>query len=437
MGTFCPYIVEAMANPAMLIEHGPLYVQDDRIRDAIRALYGIEDIIDENGWTHPTVRAIPTEHTILQVFEVLKPFLDPYADDSFTWEDVRGLIVNIVLYDALLDETFGLQEDLPATYDPSLLLELIGEARGFVAGNKTHHDLQNHNDSEFFVEELYDVTIDQTHGQGSVTHILHWASERLLHYFANQLGKGFVLASRDMNGNSYLHSYLKSAAFRILNPIFVVELLNNGFHPLDQNNDGETALHIILYASNKPFAHLTDAEIKANPKSQQVKRYKRFYQSMIHVFQDPDANIDIKNNYEYTVRHMLYDMPPVKRWIGEYDNEMNHSEKNDWPTYDLTNAREAYDKATGSKMAIERGRKQKLTEKILRLPKNITNRIRNNQGTNLERARTAIKQRQMNHTRRKKEIMHHELLNPAPSGGRRTKKRAYKKRSNKKRQTRR
>ena len=435
-----------MASPFLLIKRGFLYLQNDRINDAMQALYDPEIIIDEEGYITATVRAFPTEETILQVCQtILSPFLDPYAEDAFTPQDVQGLIVNIVLYDASIDETFGLQEDLPTWYDPYLLLQQIGQARGFKAGTRTHNDMPHHNNDESYDprDDLYDVTIDQTEGHGPLTHIFLWASERLLPYFGEMLGVDFVLASITMEGNSYLHCYLSSGFFRILNPDFVDILLANGFHLTDQNHRGETPLHSIVYLSDLPFAALTDAEIKAHPKSQAVKRYRQFYRTMMRVFQDPSANMDIKNNTQRSVRELLHEehVPPmnyynVNDWYLRHHSENGQNEEADPEAVERKvglrrkNALEAYNVVMGRPLAIERAKQQKLANGLAGnryarnksmkpgpsttplLPTDVSAIIQSMLGTNLKRGKAVVEKKEMNNTRRKKQVMHHELQSP-------------------------
>jgi len=432
-----------MANPFVLIERGYLYLENAQINDAMQALYDPEIIIDGDH-TMAMVRALPTEETILQVLETnLIPFLDPYVDGAFTPEDVQGLLINIVLYDASIDETFGLQEDLPAWYDPYRLLQRIGMARGFVAGTRTHNNLSHHNNSYDASDDLYNVTIDQTQGQGPLTHLFLWASERLFPYFAEMLGTAFVLESMTMEGNSYLHCYLSSGFFRILNPDFVDELLINGFRLTDQNHRGETPIHSIVYLSDLPFASLTDAEVKARPQSQEVKRYKHFYRTMMRVFQDPDADIDIPNATLRSVRTLLHEehMPPMRyndsyNWYVPNDSE-NEAERK--MGLRRKNALEAYDVVMGRPLAIERAKQQKLAKALAgntflrnksmhpgpstvpRLPMDVARRMQEMLGTNLERAQAVVEKRHMNNTRHKKQAMHNELLSRKKnrSGGRR------------------
>ena len=478
-----------MANPFILIERGHLYLQNTHINDAMQALYDPEIIIDEEGYTTATVRALPTEETILQVFQTnLSPFLDPYVDGAFSPQEVQGLLINIVLYDASIDETFGLQGDLPAWYPPYLLLQLIGEKRGFVAGTRTHNDLPNHNNDDYYdpTDDLYDMTIDQA-DHGPLTHIFLWASERLLPYFAEMLGVDFVLESMTMEGNSYLHCYLSSGFFRILNPDFVNELLIKGFSLTDQNHRGETPLHSIVYLSDLPFASLTDEEVKAHPQSQEVKRYKQFYRTMMRVFQDPGADMDIQNNTRRSVRYLLHEehIQPLKyddlyNWYAL--RNQNNAEAAAEAAAEETerkvglrrkNALEAYNITMGRPLAIERAKKQKLARALAGntfllnrsmnsgpptvplLSKDVSAIIQGMLGTNLRKGEANVEKRVMNNTRRKKQAMHNELQSPTlnntrrknamlkellsrkhnRSGGRRT--RRAKKRAHKKRHTRR
>ena len=439
-----------MANPFILIERGHLYLQNTHINDAMQALYDPEIIIDEEGYTTATVRALPTEETILQVFQTnLSPFLDPYVDGAFSPQEVQGLLINIVLYDASADETFGLQEDLPAWYDPYLLLQQIGQRRGFVAGTRTHNDLPNHNNDEYYdaSDDLYDVTIDQA-DHGPLTHIFLWASERLLPYFGEMLGVDFVLESMTMEGNSYLHCYLSSGFFRILNPDFVNELLIKGFSLTDQNHRGETPLHSIVYLSDLPFASLTDEEVKAHPQSQEVKRYKQFYRTMMRVFQDPGADMDIQNNTRRSVRYLLEEehVPPMRYhnlndWYLRRNDSENGVEEEAEEERKVglrrKNALEAYNIVTGRPLAIERAKKQKLARALAgntfllnrsmnpgpstfpSVSRPIGSIIEEMIGTNLRKGEANVEKRVMNNTRRKKQAMHNELQSPTLNNTRR------------------
>jgi len=467
-----------MADPFLLIERGYLFLENDLINDAMQALYDPEIII-EDGRTTVTLRAIPDDDTIRNVFEQqLQPFLHPYADNAFTPQEVQGLLINIVLYDASLDETFGLQGDLPAWYYPRLLLERIGDERGFVAGNKTHNELHHNNNNAYDAsDDLYDMTIDQTNGEGPVTHILLWSSERLFPYFKHYLGLNFVLDSLTMEANSYLHCYLGSSFFRIMNPYFVERLLEDGFRLTDQNVRGETPLHSLVYKSDLPFASLTDAEVEADPQSQAVNRYRQFYRTMMILFQDPSADMDIQNDTRRSVRQLLHEehMKPMKyddvyNWYALRDeNEEAAAEAEEERKIGLVrkNALEAYNVVTGRPRAIERAKQQKLaralTGNMFLLNKSMNpgpptfpsvsrpvgSIIEEMLGTNLKRAQAVVEKRGMNNTRRRKGNMLHELQSPTlnntrrkremlnellsrsrnnRSGGRYTKKRVYKKR---------
>jgi hypothetical protein len=400
-----------MADPAMIIERGHLYVDNVLINEAMFELY--HPIESNNG--HWMIDSIPPIQKINKIFEShLSPFLDPYHNEGFTQEDVRGLIINIVLYDALVDESIGLEQEIPDWYQPSHLLELIGRARGF----HVNHDSDESNDLH---TELYAVAIDQTHGRGAsrhYTHIFHWASERLLRYFANQLGVDVVLESRTMDGNSYLSSYIESAPFRILDPYFVEELLTNGFNPSEKNNRGETPLHSIVYMSNDFFAHPTETW---RTKSPEMHRYKQFYRSMIVLFKDPRANIDIKNSSGSTVRQLLYE--ERKQRHVNLMNDWNLNGPNETPP-DYKNAREAHQIAIGRPLAVEEARKKIVNAPLRkRMGSDVMNRIWNMADTNKERQRAAKEKKQRNNMTRRKMLMHHELLNRASSkysGGRRT-----------------
>jgi hypothetical protein len=378
-----------MADPQDLLNGEYLYVESEPINEVMIALYGIspENMIQGDI----QLENLPATEEIEQVYDdLIGPLLDPDANDAFTLSDIRGLIVNLVLYDASLDDSlYG--QDLPATYQPRRLLELIS------------------------YDGLDDVVVN---GHP----IFHWASERLFPYFLDNLGEEFIRSEFDdavgPHGNTYLHSYLESS-FRIRNPAFVARLLDLGFSLSALNDDGDTPLHLMVYQSrdfkdlesDAPFYALSKEEHKAMRNDLvrrgnalalrrydfRMKRYNRYYQTLILLFHH-HPNIDIENNQGVTVSEIIYGADPS------------------YPHHDLQ-------LAIGRPGAVERGRKQKLTEALRRLPRNITNRIRNSQGANLERARAVIKQRQMNNTRRKKEMVHRQLLNRASSehsGGRRT-----------------
>jgi hypothetical protein len=388
MEVFCPHS-RVMADPQDLLNGEYLYVESEPINEVMIALYGIspENMIQGDI----QLENLPATEEIEQVYDdLIGPLLDPDANDAFTLSDIRGLIVNLVLYDASLDDSlYG--QDLPATYQPRRLLELIS------------------------YDGLDDVVVN---GHP----IFHWASERLFPYFLDNLGEEFIRSEFDdavgPHGNTYLHSYLESS-FRIRNPAFVARLLDLGFSLSALNDDGDTPLHLMVYQSrdfkdlesDAPFYALSKEEHKAMRNDLvrrgnalalrrydfRMKRYNRYYQTLILLFHH-HPNIDIENNQGVTVSEIIYGADPS------------------YPHHDLQ-------LAIGRPGAVERGRKQKLTEALRRLPRNITNRIRNSQGANLERARAVIKQRQMNNTRRKKEMVHRQLLNRASSehsGGRRT-----------------
>ena len=441
-----------MADPFLLIERGYLFLENDLINDAMQALYDPEIII-EDGRTTVTIRAFPDDEAIHTVFnQQLRPFLHPYAVNAFTPQEVQGLLVNIVLYDASLDETFGLQEDLPAWYYPRLLLDLIGEARGFVAGNKTHNELHHHNNNNAYdaSDDLYDMTIDQTNGEGPVTHILLWSSERLFPYFKHHLGLNFVLESMTMEGNSYLHCYLGSSFFRIMNPYFVERLLEDGFSLLHQNVRGETPLHSLVYKSDLPFASLTDAEVKADPQSQAVNRYRQFYRTMMILFQDPSADMDLQNDTRRSVRQLLHEehMKPLKyddlyNWYLRRNDSNSENgaaaEEEEERKIGLVrkNALEAYNVVTGRPRAIERAKQQKLARALTgnmfllnrsmnpgpptfpSVSRPVGSIIEEMLGTNLKRGEAVVEKRGMNNTRRRKGNMLKELQSPTLNNTRR------------------
>jgi hypothetical protein len=382
-----------MADPQDLLNGGYLYTESEPINEVMIALYGIstENMIQGDI----QLENLPATEEIENIYQdLIGPLLDPDANHAYTLEDIRGLIVNLVLYDASLDDSlYG--QDLPATYQPRRLLELIS------------------------YDGLDDVVLDVGHGERH--HIFHWASERLFPYFLDNLGEEFIRSEFDdavgPHGNTYLHSYLESS-FRIRNPAFVARLLDLGFSLSAPNDDGDTPLHLMVYQSREyedPFPNLSKEEHKAMRNDLvrrgnalalrrydfRMKRYNRYYQTLILLFRH-HPNIDIENNQGVTVSEIIYGADP---------------------SYPVEDLREAHEVAMGRPSAVERARKQKLTEALRRLPQNITNRIRNNQGAHLERARAVIKQNQMNNTRRKKEMVHRQLLNRASSehsGGRRT-----------------
>jgi hypothetical protein len=394
-----------MAYPRDLIDGMHLYTESDRINNVMIALYGASP---ENLFEGDLVRDdLPRIEDIeLVCNDLLGTDEDGNLDEEISIHDIHGLIVNLVLYDALLDDSLYGQE-FPDTYQPRRLLELIQ------------------------YDDLHSVVIDGHH-------IFHWASERLFPYFLDKLGEEFVRSEFDESvgphGNTYLHSYLENL-FRVLNPTFVTYLLDIGFSLSTQNNNGDTPLHLIVYESRAyedsesedPFYTRSKEDRQAMRNGfvregnalelrryhNRMKRYNRYYQTLIILFRhgihiDGEGNIDhpdlrIENDQGITVDEIIYGA--------------DHS----YPVEDL---REAHEVAMGRPSAVERGRKQKLTEALRRLPRNITNRIRNSQGANLERARAVIKQHQMNNTRRKKEMVHRQLLSRKPinnrSGGRRT-----------------
>ena len=412
-----------MADPRNPIDNGCLYEKSESINEIMIALYGIspQDLLEGTI----LLEDLPPIDNIIAVYHDL---IGPNSNDAITPEDIRGLIVNLVLYDASLDDTlYG--QDLPDTYQPRQLLDLI-----------QYRDLK-----DVFIE------FDYINGNIERHHIFHWASERLFPYFLEKLGPEFI-RSVGPHGNTYLHSYLESS-FRIRNTAFVTDLLDLGFSLSIPNDDGDTPLHLMVYQSREyedPFPTLSKEERKAmrnnlvrrgdeialQEHDSKIKRYNRFYQMLILLFRHAiktdttgffPTNDNNENDHHITVAEIIY---------GED------------PSYPLEDLQEAYQVAMGHPNAVERGRKQKLTEALERLPQSITRYIRNSQGTNLERARAIIEHRHMNNTRRKRKMVHRQLLNRAPSGGRRTrrgKKRAHtirktrreKKRAHKKRHTRR
>jgi hypothetical protein len=226
-----------MANPRDIIDSGYLYAESDRINNVMIALYGASP---ENLFEGDLVRDdLPRIEDIeLVCNDLLGTDEDGNLDEEIPIEDIRGLIVNLVLYDALLDDSLYGQE-FPDTYQPQRLLELI------------HYD------------GLDDVVIDGHH-------IFHWASERLFPYFLDNLGEEFIRSEFDdsvgPHGNTYLHSYLEGSSFRVLNPTFVTYLLGIGFSLSTPNNNGDTPLHLIVYESRNyvdPFPALSKQARKA------------------------------------------------------------------------------------------------------------------------------------------------------------------------------
>ena len=409
-----------MANPRDIIDSGYLYAESDRINNVMIALYGASP---ENLFEGDLVRDdLPRIEDIeLVCNDLLGTDEDGNLDEEIPIEDIRGLIVNLVLYDALLDDSLYGQE-FPDTYQPQRLLELI------------HYD------------GLDDVVIDGHH-------IFHWASERLFPYFLDNLGEEFIRSEFDdsvgPHGNTYLHSYLEGSSFRVLNPTFVTYLLGIGFSLSTPNNNGDTPLHLIVYESRNyvdPFPALSKQARKAlrmrlvregnefalRQYDNRMKRYTRFYETLILLFRhgihmDEEGNIDhpdlrTENDQGVTVGEIIYGADPY------------------YPHNDL---QEAFQIAIGRPNAMERARKQKLAEGLAGsflsnnqaptvpfLHRPIAEAIRNMQGRNLEDARAVIKRerekRNMNHvrlikghvhrelplhiTRRKKQAMHNELL---------------------------
>lgn len=446
-----------MANPRGPIDGLYLYTQSGRINEVMIALYGASP---ENLFEGDL--ELDNLPTIEEIELICNDFLGTTDEDGvFTLyeeipiKEIRGLIVNLVLYDALLDDTlYG--QDLPDTYQPRRLLELI------------HYD------------GLDDVVIyfGYNYGDNERRHIFHWASERLFPYFLDRLGEEFIRSEFDdavgPNGNTYLHSYLEGSSFRVLNPTFVTYLLGIGFSLSTPNNDGDTPLHLIVYESRHyvdPFPTLSKEGRKALRMSlvregnelalrqydNRMKRYNRYYQTLILLFRhgihmDEEGNIDhpdfrIENDQGVTVGEIIY------------------GADHDYPLEDL---REAHEVAMGRPSAMERAKQQKLANALHLLPKTNTDRIRQMLGTNLERAQAVVEKKHakqinnttqrkrsmqnellLRNTRRKKQNMHRELLNRIPrnnqSGGdtshaaqthpplhrrrtRRAKKRAHKKR---------
>lgn len=358
-----------MADPDFLIENGYIYTPNPRINSVLKQLY---DPNDEQGEIH----ILPTIADIERIFETsILPYLpNPPLSRSrraiskavipFSKADINTLIVCLVLIDASLDSTIGVEQDLPATYQPRRLLELIN------------------------YDKLHTVIIPLSAINGypknapAEAHIFHWSSERLFPYFVKKLERPYILDSRmGRHANTYLHSYLESAYFRILNPAFVTYLLHCGFSLSTRNHLGFTPLHTIVKHSYAAFAHLSKEERNAHPRSQEVKRYNQFYRTLVRLFQHPSANIDIPDQHGFTVRQIIYD-----------DSENDRKNGNNRVRYNSNNVREAHQQAIGRPLAIERARQQAAAEKIEKLPGNVSRIIRNMIGTNLQNIRATMKQ---------------------------------------------
>jgi hypothetical protein len=424
-----------MANPRDLIDGMHLYTESDRINNVMIALYGASP---ENLFEGDLVRDdLPTIEDIELVCNSLLGTNEDgefILDDEISIEDIRGLIVNLVLYDALLDDSLYGQE-FHDTYQPRRLLELIQ------------------------YDDLHSVVINigynnGNNGNNGPPHIFHWASERLFPYFLDNLGEEFIRSEADdsvgPHGNTYLHSYLEGSSFRVLNPTFVTYLLGIGFSLSTPNNNGDTPLHLIVYESRNyvdPFPALSKQARKAlrmrlaregnefalRQYDNRMKRYTRFYETLILLFRHAsitDVNAIFRKNDHNNENHHIT--------VGEIIYGAD-------PYYPHNDLQEAFQVAIGRPNAMERARKQKLAEGLAgRFSENessnqatvpflhrpIAEAIRNMQGRNLEDARAVIKRerekRHMNHvrwlkghvhhelplhiTRRKKQAMHNELL---------------------------
>jgi hypothetical protein len=362
-----------MADPDFLIENDYIYTPNPRINSVLKQLY---DPNDEQGEIH----ILPTIADIERIFETsILPYLpDPPLSRSrrtiskavipFSKADINTLIVCLVLIDASLDSIIGVEQDLPATYQPRRLLELIN------------------------YDKLHTVIIPLSSINGypknapAEAHIFHWSSERLFPYFVKKLERRYILDSlMGRHANTYLHSYLESAYFRILNPAFVTYLLNCGFSLSKRNNLGFTPIHTIVKNSYAPFAHLSKEERNAHPRSQEVKRYNQFYRTLVLLFQHPTADIDIPDQHGFTVRQIIYD-----------DSENDRKNGNNRVRYNSNDVREAHQQAIGRPLAIERARQQAAVEQIPRLPRNVSMIIRNMMGTNLQNVRATIRQKKQN-----------------------------------------
>lgn len=365
-----------MANPHVLVNSDELYTVHSLINDFLHELYELD--IDGN------VQKIPITGYIRSLFHSM---LEPAIEINELEEiDIIGLIKNIVIYDACIDElAIPIDEyndrmryhnarshnEILRAYDPRLLLELIMETYVMHINNSTYKDI------------LDRITIDQ------VDPIFHWASERLLPFFIEHQGLSFVLESRmKFIDNSYLHSYLSSSSYRVLNPTFVNELLTYGFSLSDQNSDGHTPLHVILLN----LFTLSENEQAVRPPSLSVMRYKRFYRTLVILFSHAtDAILRIEDYEGDSVYDILFKDPQ--------DINMN-------------NAREAYDVSRGRPQEVERARAQKLASKLPLPPNMIKNVQKFIEPTSLLRVQAAIKQQQnARNSQEYKKNMHKQLLN--------------------------
>lgn len=363
-----------MADPRGPIENHEYYEDNEIINDALSQLYEYDDDI------MPT-RA-PTADELRHIYESLLQI--PLESGVFEDMDIFGLIGNIVLLDAQLDEIIDL--DIPKEYDPSILLDLIN------------------------YDKLYNVSFEGRRERVRDS-VMFWASERLLPYFVDVFGREDVIDDRmTRDDKTYLHAYLGSAQYRIIHPVYVKKLLAYGFDLSAQDGDGRTPLHYMVLDS--PDVNLSNHELRSDPTY--VLKYKNYYRTLILLFRDPTANIDIADEEGITVRALL-DMP-------EYHE-----------------AKEAYEVTIGNPSKLQAARKQVLTNK-LPVPSEIGSMMRNMMGNTLTTARKAIKEKhasQRNNTRRKKSAMHNELLTSVPvtsGGGKQQKQRKQRMKSKKRKQ---
>ena len=114
-----------MADPEFLIENGYIYTPNTRINSVLKQLYDPNDAQGE-------IDTLPTIADIERIFETsILPYLpDPPLSRSlsrrtipntvipFSDADIHTLIVCLVLIDASLDSTFGLEKDMEAQAPP-------------------------------------------------------------------------------------------------------------------------------------------------------------------------------------------------------------------------------------------------------------------------------------------------------------------------------
>lgn len=371
-----------MADPQELIRNGYLFTESELINQILDHLYEP----DENG----QVTRIPTTEEFENIFAMLldEAMEGAHVEHQVEHIEIKGLITNLVLFDASVDEIFGLHQDLPPTYRPARLLELIGYP------------------PEELAQILVDVGMLLEDPMPRYAHIFHWASERLYPYFVEKLGRDFVLGSRTIvEGNTYLHSYLSSGEYRVLHPAFVERLLADGFLLSEKNNEDYTPLHLILLNAYHPFAQLTHSLRTASPHSHAVKRYNAFYRTLVILFRHPSADLDLPDYSGVSVRERLYSNDPRKSLPF------------------LNEAREAYEITQGRPTAIEWAKKQKLTQ-ALPIPTNVGKTVESFLGSNFSRAQETIRQQQQRNARTHKAAVLRELQERVPRrnhGGARSK----------------